>query len=227
MRDAAQLEEALGHTFERKNLRDLALTHRSAAGQNNERLEFLGDSILNHVIAQDLFHRFPDTDEGRLSRMRAMLVKGETLADLGQQLELGHYIRLGAGERKSGGHRRRSILADTVEALLGAVLLDSDVEKCRTVVLSLYNDLLDDIDLDAAKKDAKTRLQEYVQGRNHPLPQYRLVKEEGAEHAREFVVECVLEKPAIAEQGEGSSRRKAEQQAASAVLSRLGANARS
>lgn len=226
MRDAAELEAALGHTFERKSLRDLALTHRSAAGQNNERLEFLGDSILNHVIAQDLFHRFPDTDEGRLSRMRAMLVKGETLADLGLQLELGHFVRLGAGERKSGGHRRRSILADTVEALLGAVLLDSNVEQCRNVVLSLYQELLDEIDLDAARKDAKTRLQEYVQARNHPLPQYQLVSEEGEEHAREFIVQCLLEKPAIQEQGAGSSRRKAEQEAADAVLKRLENNAR-
>lgn len=221
MTGIAQLEKALGYAFENKALCDLALTHRSAAGQNNERLEFLGDSILNHIIAEDLFHRFPKTDEGRLSRMRASLVKGETLADLAQQLQLGQYIRLGAGERKSGGHRRRSILADTVEALLGAILLDSDFEACRKVALSLYSDLLDEIDLDAARKDPKTRLQEYVQGRNNPLPEYRLLKEEGEEHAREFVVECGLQKPALVEQGSGKSRRKAEQKAASAVLARL------
>ncbi|MFK7975573.1 MAG: ribonuclease III [Halioglobus sp.] len=224
MRDTGQLEKALGYTFQDSELCNLALTHRSAAGQNNERLEFLGDSILNHIIAESLFRRFPQTDEGRLSRMRAMLVKGETLADLGLALELGDYIRLGAGERKSGGHRRRSILADTVEALLGAILLDSDVEKCRQVVLSLYSELLEGIDLDAAKKDAKTQLQEYVQARNNPLPAYRLLKEEGEEHARQFMVECVLQKPALREQGSGSSRRKAEQLAAQAVLNQLKKN---
>lgn len=224
MKGTAQLEKALGYCFENAELLTLALTHRSAARLNNERLEFLGDSILNHIIAESLFHRFPETDEGRLSRMRAKLVKGETLADIGVALQLGDYVRLGAGEKKSGGHRRRSILADTVEALLGGVLLDSDVEKCRQVTLSLYGDLLTDIDLDSAKKDPKTRLQEYVQGRNDPLPQYNLLKEEGEEHARSFLVECALEKPAIREQGTGSSRRKAEQQAALAVLVKLGQN---
>lgn len=224
MKGGASLEKALGYSFTDARLLDLALTHRSAAGQSNERLEFLGDSILNHIIAQDLYHRFPKTDEGRLSRMRAKMVKGETLADIAIELQLGDYVRLGAGERKSGGHRRRSILADTVEALIGAVLLDSDVAQCRDVVLALYSTRLDAIDLHAARKDAKTRLQEHVQSRNDPLPVYRLVKEEGEEHARHFQVECSLQKPSLAATGEGSSRRKAEQQAAGALLLELGVN---
>lgn len=218
MKDAAQLEQALGHRFSDVSLLELALTHRSAGKRNNERLEFLGDSILNFVIAEDLFRRFDGTKEGALSRLRAKLVRGETLADLGLAMELGPCLRLGTGERRSGGHRRRSIIADTVEALFGAVLLDAGVDRAREVILGQYRDLLDAMDIDDARKDAKTRLQEFVQARNHPLPRYTLISEEGEDHARQFTVECILEKPDLRRNGLGSSRRKAEQQAARSVL---------
>jgi ribonuclease-3 len=221
MKDTARLEKALGHRFSDASLLELALTHRSAGKRNNERLEFLGDSLLNFVIAQDLFRRFDDTKEGALSRLRARLVRGETLADLGLEMDLGPCLRLGAGERRSGGHRRRSIIADAVEALFGAVLLDAGVDRAREVILNQYQSLLEGMAIEDARKDAKTRLQEYVQARNHPLPRYELVSEEGEDHARQFTVECILEQPALSRPGEGSSRRKAEQRAARSVLEEL------
>ena len=156
-----------------------------------------------------------------MSRMRASLVKGETLADIAGELALGEYLQLGSGERKSGGHRRRSILADTLEALIGSILLDADVETCRSWVLELYSTRLENLDPDTAAKDAKTRLQEYVQGRGHSLPEYSLLGVEGDDHKQHFKIQCHLQKPDLTVEGEGSSRRKAEQKAAAAALSEL------
>ncbi len=221
MTDLKRLQKALDHTFSDSALLQLALTHRSAGSRNNERLEFLGDSILNHIIAEDLYQRFPRATEGELSRMRSRLVNGETLADLARELELGEYMRLGSGERKSGGHRRSSILADGVEALFGAILLDSDVEHCRAKVLALLASRLEKISSKSSNKDAKTRLQEYLQGRSNPLPDYELVRVDGKDHAQTFFVQCSIETPALVVEGSGSSRRRAEQAAAATALDRL------
>lgn len=225
MSDIARLQRTLGYEFDDVELLRLALTHRSAGGRNNERLEFLGDSILNHVIAEALYAQFPEAREGQLSRMRAAMVKGETLADIASQHELGQHLQLGSGERKSGGHRRRSILADTLEAIFGAILLDSDVDSCRARILALYATRLASLDLNSVDKDAKTRLQEFLQGRNRPLPEYTLVATRGEDHAREFEVSCAVsgskKREALAFIAVGSSRRKAEQGAAKAALKAL------
>lgn len=221
MLDVARLQRALDHTFEDPDLLERALSHRSVGGRNNERLEFLGDSILNHIIAEDLYHRFPSSREGELSRMRASLVRGDTLAEVARELDLGDYLRLGAGERKSGGKRRGSILADALEAVIGAILLESGVEECRRCVLGWFSARLEAMSSASADKDAKTRLQEYVQGRGNPLPEYVLISVEGEAHDQHFKVACRLQEPALTVEGEGSSRRKAEQQAAAAALGKL------
>ena len=162
MEHTARLQQVLGYQFRDSGLLDLALTHCSAGGQNNERLEFLGDSIVNHIIAEALFLRFPASREGEMSRMRASLVKGDTLAEVALELELGDHLRLGSGERKSGGHRRASILADAFEAVVGAILLDSDVEQCRQCVLGWFDARLQQLSTGTVEKDAKTQLQEYL-----------------------------------------------------------------
>lgn len=221
MENTARLQRALGYQFRDSTLLDLALTHCSVGGQNNERLEFLGDSIVNHIIAEALFLRFPASAEGEMSRMRASLVKGDTLAEVALELELGDHLRLGSGERKSGGHRRASILADAFEAVVGAILLDSDVEQCRQCVLRWFDARLLQLGTGTAEKDAKTTLQEYLQGRGSPLPAYDLVSVEGEDHAQQFQVECRLRKPKLVVVGSGSSRRKAEQDAATVALERL------
>jgi ribonuclease-3 len=221
MSDKARLQKALGYQFRDSQLLTLALTHRSAAGQNNERLEFLGDSIVNHIIAEDLYRRFPRSREGEMSRMRASLVKGDTLAEVAREHQLGEYLLLGRGERKSGGHRRSSILADALEAVIGAILLDSDVEQCRRCVLQWFRSRLDGLASGAADKDAKTRLQEYLQGRNKPLPDYELLGVEGDDHNQHFLVSCRLRSPGLVVRGQGTSRRKAEQDAASSALQEL------
>jgi len=218
----ARLQKALNYQFDDAQLLTLALTHRSAKGDNNERLEFLGDSILNHTIAESLFHRFPDCSEGEMSRMRAALVKGTTLAKIGADLALGDYLVLGEGERKSGGHRRASILADTVEAIIGAVLLDGGILACQAHVLHLYAQRLETLTLDSAVKDVKTRLQEYLQGRGKPLPVYEVVETTGGDHDQAFVVQCQLRSPDITLTGAGSSRQRAEKSAAELVLKALG-----
>ncbi|AQA18474.1 ribonuclease III [Halioglobus japonicus] len=220
---AARLQRALGYEFADRSLLELALTHRSAGNRNNERLEFLGDSIVNHIIAEQLYHKFPDAREGDMSRMRAALVKGDTLAEVAQELELGEHLTLGAGERKSGGRRRTSILADALEAVTGAILLDSDVETCRRCVLAWFSTRLEELDLGSAGKDAKTSLQEYLQGRGKPLPEYELLGVLGDDHNQQFHVACRLTKPALVVEGAGSSRRKAEQAAARTALERLNA----
>jgi ribonuclease-3 len=221
MADIARLQRALGYAFADPDLLTLALTHRSAGGHNNERLEFLGDSILNHIIAEALYQQFPRAREGDMSRMRASLVKGDTLAEVARELQLGDYLVLGPGERKSGGHRRSSILADAFEAIVGAILLDSAVEQCRMSVLGWFAQRLEQLKHGATDKDAKTQLQEYLQGRRNPLPEYDLVNVQGEDHKREFRIACRLQQPALTVEGVGSSRRKAEQAAARCALQEL------
>ncbi len=219
---SARLQRALGHSFSDPGLLDLALTHRSVGGRNYERLEFLGDSIVNHIIAEALYHQFPKAREGELSRIRASLVRGDTLAKVARELQLGEHLHLGPGERKSGGRRRSSILADALESVAGAILLDSDVETCRQCVLNWFAQRLEGLSLENADKDAKTRLQEYLQGRNCPLPEYELLGVQGEDHNQQFQVACRLVKPTLVVEGSGSSRRKAEQAAASSALDHLG-----
>ncbi|MFV0477278.1 MAG: ribonuclease III [Parahaliea sp.] len=216
-----RLEQRLGYSFADKSLLQLALTHRSVGSSNNERLEFLGDSIVNHVIAEAIYHRFPDVREGDMSRMRASLVKGDTLARIARELELGDYLLLGSGERKSGGHRRNSILADTFEALAGAILLDSNYNCCKSRLLVWFDARLDTLASGGNQKDAKTRLQEYLQGQGIARPNYELLAVEGEDHAQHFEVSCHIGKPRLSARGSGASRRKAEQAAAKAVLEAL------
>lgn len=213
-----QLSKSLAYEFKDPSLFELALTHRSCGKRNNERLEFLGDSILNHVIAADLFYRFPNAREGELSRLRARLVKGETLAEIARELELGDYLRLGSGELKSGGFRRESILADAVEAIIGAIYLDTGMETASEFVLSHYQKRLEDPNLQQSLKDSKTRLQEYLQGRQFELPIYELVDTKGEAHAQTFYVQCHT--PALSQytKASGNSRRQAEQEAARLAL---------
>ncbi|QIB64480.1 ribonuclease III [Kineobactrum salinum] len=220
MEKRQRLQRILGYDFSDPGLLTLALTHRSASGRNNERLEFLGDSIVNHVVAEALYAHFPQAREGELSRMRAALVKGDTLAEIAAELGLGEFIALGTGERKSGGHRRQSILADALEAVAGAILLDSDVNQCRACLLRWFDSRLQGM-ASIAEKDAKTRLQEYLQGVGRPLPQYELLAVEGADHRQRFRVACRLADPAAVIEGVGSSRRRAEQVAAAAALEEL------
>lgn len=226
MKSAAALQRALGYEFADPQLLARALTHRSAGGPNNERLEFLGDSIVNHVIAEALFQRYPRAREGELSRMRASLVKGEALADIAAQLQLGEHLLLGPGERKSGGHRRGSILADALEAVAGAILLDGGFDQCRACVLRWFAARLDSPAVADAGKDAKTRLQEYLQGRGNCLPRYELVGVRGEDHDQLFSVACHIARPALVAEGSGKSRRKAEQAAAREALALLAENER-
>lgn len=211
----------LGYFFADLGLLELALTHRSFGGKNNERLEFLGDSILSYVIAEELFHRFEKAKEGELSRLRASLVKGATLADVAREFSLGDYLKLGAGELKSGGFRRDSILEDTVEAIIGAIYLDAGMDTCREHVLRWFKTRLDATSLKIVTKDAKTLLQEYLQARKHALPLYDVVDIIGEPHDQTFHVHCTIElcsEPVI---GIGNSRRIAEQKAAADMLAML------
>ena len=206
----------LGYEFHTPSLLQEALTHRSALGPNNERLEFLGDSILNFVIAAELFRIYPQASEGELSRLRANLVRGDTLAELARRLGLGDYLHLGSGELKSGGFRRDSILADALEAVLGAVYLDSDLETCRHLIQRLYQDRLAELPAGDDLKDPKTRLQEYLQARQRGLPVYNVVEISGEAHAQRFKVECSVEN--LRTTAVGTSRRRAEQEAARQAL---------
>lgn len=219
-----RLERKIGYQFsDLKNLK-LALTHRSASTQHNERLEFLGDSILNYVIADALYHQFPRCNEGELSRMRATLVREPTLAMIARNFELGDYMSLGSGELKSGGFRRESILADCVEAVIGAMALDSSFDKAADIVRSWYKTLLAEIKPGDNQKDAKTRLQEYLQGKHFALPTYEVIKIEGEAHCQTFTVECTVKNVPNIDRtfiAKGSSRRKAEQAAAEQILKTL------
>jgi ribonuclease-3 len=209
-----RLQQALGYTFIRSDLLEQALTHRSYSSLNNERLEFLGDSVLNCSVARALFDAFPDLPEGSLSRLRANLVRQETLADIAVMLKLGEVLRLGEGELKSGGFRRPSILADALESLFGAIFLDAGFNEAQRVVRGLFDPLVARIDPKASGKDAKTQLQELLQSRRLPLPEYRLIDTQGEAHDQSFIVECVLTRPSLSTRGEGKSRRAAEQEAA-------------
>ena len=209
-----RLQQSLGYTFVRSELLVQALTHRSYGAVNNERLEFLGDSVLNCSVARALYDAFPELPEGSLSRLRANLVRQETLAEIAAALKLGDTLLLGEGELKSGGFRRPSILADALESLFGAIFLDAGFEEAQRVVRRLFDPLVEKIDPTASGKDAKTQLQEMLQSRRLPLPDYRLVDTRGEAHDQSFIVECVLTKPSLSTRGVGKSRRAAEQEAA-------------
>ena len=217
-----RLLSRLGYQFNDQGLFRQALTHRSVSQRHNyERLEFLGDALLGVIIAQYLYHRFPEEQEGRLTRMRATLVRQESLACIARDLKLGESLILSTGEMKSGGHHRESILADTVEALIGAIFLDcSDLEKIRPLVLKWYEPYLADLVPTDALKDPKTRLQEYLQGRHLPLPEYKLVEVRGEAPNQHFTIHCQVTNVPVAV-GEGASRRNAEQTAASVILKQL------
>lgn len=211
-----------GHAFADEGLLEQALTHRSAHARHNERLEFLGDALLNLVVAEALYAHWPQVDEGALTRARAELVRESTLAAVARGMALGERIVLGPGELKSGGHRRDSILADTLEALIGAIYLDSDYATCRAAVLPWFEPAIAALPPPhKVGKDAKTRLQEWLQGRQRPLPQYALVAESGEDHAKRFLVHCTLADADLRTEGEATSRRAAEQAAAEAMLEQL------
>lgn len=215
MTDArADLVKRLGYSFGDSRLLVRALTHRSRSSQNYERLEFLGDSILSFVIADTLYGRFPQTSEGDLTRLRASLVRRETLASLARELDIGNCLDLGGGELKSGGYDRDSILADALEAIFGAIYMDGGIEAVRGVVLKLYQPVLDRIDPSDIQKDPKTRLQEFLQKRSLPTPAYEVLSVEGESHQQHFVVECRVNGLDDPVRGEGNSRRNAEQAAA-------------
>ena len=216
--DPLVLQNRLGHTFKDATLLQQALTHRSHSSLHNERLEFLGDSILNCVVASLLFDRYSKIDEGDLSRLRANLVKQQSLYEIAQRLDLSQFLRLGEGELKSGGFRRPSILADTLEALFGAIFLDAGFNAARDVIRALYIPILDTVDPKTLGKDAKTLLQEYLQGKKIPLPQYNVVATHGAAHNQEFEIECLVPKLEIQVFGTGGSRRAGEQAAAKLAL---------
>ena len=219
-----RLYKAIGYTFNNEALLEQALTHRSAAKQHNERLEFLGDAVLGMIVGETLFRRFPNVPEGKLTRMRSTLVKGETLAELAKETSVGELLNLGPGELKSGGHRRSSILADAVEAILGAIYLDSGMDEVRGVIDRLWESRIEKLDPNAHPKDSKTRLQEFLQGRKLPLPTYEVLSISGKDHAQTFEVSCAVEslaKPVVAS---GNSRRKAEQEAARLTLEKLDDN---
>ena len=217
-----QRGDLIGHAFSDPALLKQALTHRSAGAPHNERLEFLGDSIVNMMAAEALYRRWPKADEGAMTRARAELVREGALAVIGRTLELGERLTLGPGEMKSGGHRRDSILADAVEAVVAAIYLDAGFEACRAVVLPWFSASIEALPASGRpEKDPKTRLQEWLQARQKALPQYELVSESGDDHAKHFRVRCNVADPAASTEGEGASRRLAEQQAAAAVLAQL------
>lgn len=208
----------LGYSFKNPELLRQALTHRSYGGSNNERLEFLGDSVLNCVTATRLYHLYGKVAEGDLSRMRAHLVKEATLSDIAVTLKLGDYLKLGEGELKSGGFRRPSILADGVEAIIGAIYLDGGFSEAERVINTLYEPLVKTLDPKTLGKDPKTLLQENLQGRKIALPQYNVISISGEAHEQRFEVECVIPGLNVRTQGEGGSRRSAEQAAAQQAL---------
>lgn len=216
------MTDRIRHRFRTPGLLEQALTHRSAGAPHNERLEFLGDALVNLIVAEALYAHWPRADEGALTRARAELVRESALAPIARTLDLGARLTLGPGEMKSGGHRRDSILADALEAVVAAIYLDSDFPTCRDVVLPWFQDAIDALPPPhKVGKDAKTRLQEWLQGRQKPLPVYALLAETGEEHAKNFHVSCTLAQPVLVTEGVGSSRRAAEQIAAEAALERL------
>ena len=217
------LEKKLHYTFNDARLFEQALTHRSASGRNNERLEFLGDAVLDFVISEALYASYPDADEGDLSRLRAALVCDASLASIALDLGIGEHLRLGGGERKSGGHRRESILADALEAVFGAVFLDAGFRAAKQLIDKLFAERIARLPHVDELRDPKTRLQEWLQGQAKDLPEYELVSEEGPPHRKRFVVRCLAPSAAIETRGEGMSRQRAEQAAAAAALAEIAA----
>lgn len=216
------MTDPVGHRFARPELLERALRHRSAGAPHNERLEFLGDALVDLIVAEALCERWPQADEGALTRARAELVRESALATIARRLDLGPRLALGPGEMKTGGHRRDSILADALEAVVAAIHLDAGYDACRSTVLPWFEPAMAALPPpNKVGKDAKTRLQEWLQARQRPLPVYTLLAEEGEEHERTFLVSCTLAQPALATEGSGSSRRAAEQVAAEAALGRL------
>lgn len=235
MDDQQWLRRNFGCAMHDEALLAQALSHRSVGSRNNERLEFLGDAVLGYVISEDIYRRFPDADEGQMSRLRVALVKGSALADLARELDLTEQIRLGAGERSGGGRQRSSILADTLEALFGALLLDRGADVCRDAILRIFRSRLEQLDPATAQKDPKTRLQELLQADARPLPRYEVLESRGEDHQRVFRVRVSLDDAGSASRGggagtsgsvgyaeaEGGSRRAAEQAAADKLLAAL------
>lgn len=215
-----KLQKTIEYEFKDMSLLNLALTHRSASGHHNERLEFLGDSILSFVISTELYTKFPKIDEGDMSRMRAALVRGKTLAEIALEFNVGDCLHLGPGELKSGGYRRESILADTMEAIIGAVFLDSDIDSINTVLLSWYKERLENIK-PGQQKDPKTQLQEYLQSKHVALPEYKVISITGEAHAQKFTISCKIDGLDQKLQAVGGSRRKAEQLVAKQALEKL------
>lgn len=219
--DLRRLCQRLGHDFRQPELLFQALTHRSFGGQHNERLEFLGDAVLGLIIGDALYQRFPALREGELSRLRALLVREQTLAELANEFAMGSCLRLGGGELKSGGFRRDSILADALEAVIGALYLETGFEVTSERVKSWYQSRLQQLSPETAVKDAKTRLQEWLQAKSLAVPRYEVTATQGAEHNQMFHVVCHIDALAITTPGQGNSRRKAEQQAAEQALKLL------
>jgi ribonuclease-3 len=214
----------INYRFTDQQILQEALTHRSLGANNNERLEFLGDSVLNLVISSRLYELHPDAQEGDLSRMRARLVQGVSLSDIAASIGLGQHLKLGEGEMKSGGFRRESILADAFEALLGAIFIDGGYKACRSEILRHFDSLIENLPEVEDLKDAKTRLQEWLQARGRPLPEYTLIREEGADHAKRFHVRCNIPDGGHSVEAAGNSRRKAEQAAAGNLLEQIQTN---
>lgn len=217
-----QLQAVIGYRFRDTALLTQALTHRSCGGHNNERLEFLGDGLLNALVGAALYGRRPRDDEGALSRLRASLVRESTLAGIARAFDLGAVLQLGESERKSGGHRRDSLLADALEAVLGAIWLDAGFDEAQRCCLRWFEGLMDALPDPELLKDAKTRLQEWLQARGRPLPQYAMLTASGPPHRRRFVVRVSAGDAALSAEAEGGSRREAEQRAAHALLISLG-----
>lgn len=215
------LQAAIGYTFNTIDLLERALTHCSVGPKNNERFEFLGDSLINLVMAEALYHKFPRATEGELTRLRAMCVKGDTLADIADKFKLGDYMTLGVGELKSGGAKRPSIMADALEATIAAIYMDSNFDTMKQIVLTWYAVRLDTMTLSMTQKDPKTQLQEWLQGRKLPLPLYTVMDIEGDSHQQAFRVQCDISSPMFSAEGRGESRRKAEQEAAEKILEYL------
>lgn len=217
-----KLCQRIGYQFTNDDLLALALTHRSRGSNNNERLEFLGDSIVNFVIAKQLYQQFPQAKEGKLSRLRAQMVKGKTLASIAREFQLGDFLTLGSGELKSGGHKRESILADAVEAIIGAIYLDSDMAQVEACILQWFKQRLAELSLADPIKDPKTQLQEYQQAQRLGLPKYEVIDLQGPTNDQVFTVTCALPQWENMMQASGSSRRNAEQEVARMVLTKLG-----
>lgn len=215
------LKRTLNYEFSDSALLEKALTHRSAVGENNERLEFLGDSVLQLVISELVFAERPSASEGRLSRLRSMLVKDTTLGEIGRDMDLGKHIILGAGEQKSGGHRRASILADTVEAIFGAIYLDAGLEEVRRVITQVFEQRIVDLPEGVELRDPKSRLQEHLQGRKMALPVYAIDRVSGEAHRQEFEASCTIIELELQTIGTGTTRRDAEQEAAASMLERI------